>query len=147
MTAMRQSPEEHRKRLRESGLRATSARVAVLNALVSAKRPLSHAEVCDLVADGGFDRATVYRNLIDLVEVGVANRTDIGDHVWRFELVDGRSAQETEGHPHFVCTDCGAVSCLPNGTVAVKAVRGAPRSLRKSANVEVHVRGLCDACD
>lgn len=147
MSGIRPSAEEHRKRLRESGLRATSARVAVLNTLVAAKRPLSHAEVCDLVADGGFDRATVYRNLIDLVDAGVAKRTDIGDHVWRFELVDGAASHETEGHPHFVCTDCGAVSCLPTGAVAVKAVRGAPRSLRKSAKVEVHLRGLCDACE
>ena len=32
-----------------------------------------------------WDPATIYRNLTDLSEAGLARRTDVGDHVWRFE--------------------------------------------------------------
>ncbi|MBC7171521.1 MAG: transcriptional repressor [Polyangiaceae bacterium] len=138
------SAQAFRDRLRGSGLRATSARVAVYKVLSEAETPLSHAEVCALIGDEGFDRATIYRNLVDLGEAGLLKRTDVGDHVWRFELTGDEGIHSSEVHPHFVCTDCGGVACLPEGSVVVRAVRGAPRSL--GAPVEVHVRGICDAC-
>lgn len=134
-----------RARLRDNGLRATAARVAVLEGLSDAEGPLSHAEVYALVEDEGFDRATVYRNLIDLTEVGLARRYDLGDHVWRFELADEADAHAEDPHPHFVCNECGIIECLPDDAVALRAVRGAPRSLR-GPGLEVQLRGLCDAC-
>lgn len=108
--------------------------------------PLSHAEVCARVGDAGFDRATIYRNLVDLGDAGAVKRTDIGDHVWRFELTEDGGEHSTEVHPHFVCTDCGGVACLPEGSVVVRAMRGTPRSLAAATGVEVHVRGVCDSC-
>jgi Fur family ferric uptake transcriptional regulator len=134
-----------RDKLRAAGLRATGARLAVLRQVMRARTPLSHAEVCERVAETGMDRATVYRNLMDLADAGLVTRTDI-DHVWRFEWLAGEQpAHAANAHPHFVCSDCGTVACLPTSAVSLHAVRGAPRALQKSA-VEVRVRGLCDAC-
>lgn len=136
---------ELREVLRAAGLRATSARMAVLEVLLAARAPLSHGEVCDRVGDRGIDRATLYRNLIDLAEAGLVRRSDHGDHVWRFEWTGGESADhQAAEHAHFVCSRCGTVSCLPEGAIAIHAVRGAPRSLRVGA--EVQVRGVCDTC-
>ena len=139
----RQHLEELRVVVRNAGLRATRSRLAVLDVLRRHREPVTHGEVADVLADEGYDRATVYRNLIDLAEAGIARRSDLGDHVWRFELVG--DAGESEVHPHFVCDDCGAVSCLPEGAVQVQAVRGAPKALR-GGGVEVRVSGLCDTC-
>jgi len=133
-----------RDRLRTAGLRATGARVAVLEILLDSKGPLSHAEVYERVGDRGIDRATSYRNLIDLAEAGLVRRSDHGDHVWRFEWVGDAGPHDVSEHAHFVCSTCGNVSCLPAGAIAVHAVRGAPRSLK--AHVEVQVRGRCDSC-
>ena len=130
--------------LRDAGLRATSARAAVLRCLLEANSPLSHAEVCERLSALGYDRATLYRNLMDLTEVGLAARTDVGDHLWRFELA-GRRDHDELAHPHFVCSQCGDVSCLPEDTVDVKAVQGVPRSVRKR-EVEIKIRGVCNAC-
>lgn len=128
------SVDELKAALRAHGLRATGARVAVLELLLAATRPLSHSEVNDGLAARGFDRATLYRNLSDLVEVGLAKRSDHGDHVWRFELASEKRHQE---HPHLLCTECGTVACLPIESVAVTGV----------AHVEeVQLRGLCDTC-
>ncbi len=102
---------------------------------------MSHSDVADRLTMQAWDRATIYRNLIDLAEAGLARRTDIGDHVWRFEAVT--EGHETS-HPHFVCTECGTVECLPELELAVRRSR-APRAVRQR-QVEVHVRGLCDAC-
>jgi Fur family ferric uptake transcriptional regulator len=129
--------------LRAAGLRATGARVAVFEHLRKSKRPESHGEVADAVAGRGFDRATVYRNLIDLVEAGFVDRTDLGDHMWRFALRSGDGAHGV--HPHFTCTDCGTVECLPEVEVKVTQKGRAPRAVAKA--VEVQLKGRCDDCD
>jgi len=137
---------ELRSRLRAAGLRATTPRVAVLRRLTEAAAPLAHGEVADSLAPLGFDRATVYRNLIDLTEAGFARRGDLGDHVWRFELARGAGDHTPAAHPHFVCSECGTVACLPEAAVAVRPSRGAPRALRRRSAVEIQVRGVCDGC-
>ncbi|PAY15521.1 Fur family transcriptional regulator [Rhodopirellula sp. SM50] len=128
--------------IRRSGLRATPARMATLNLLRKSGSPLTHAEVSEQVADRGIDRATAFRNLNDLAEVGLLRRTELGDHVWRFEAVRGKS-KDGAGHPHFLCVDCGTVSCLDD----VKLTAG---SLRQSSKVgeitEILLRGHCNEC-
>jgi Fur family ferric uptake transcriptional regulator len=59
--------------IRGAGLRATGARVAVLRALASASGPVSHADVCAAIGSSDFDRATVYRNLVDLTRANLAS--------------------------------------------------------------------------
>jgi Fur family ferric uptake transcriptional regulator len=140
----REQVDTLRATLREAGLRATLSRLAVLRQLSASKTPMSHAEVVDRLAGSGFDRATLYRNLIDLAECGLARRTDVGDHVWRFELITGEGGHDQE-HPHFVCSNCGNVQCLPVDSVSIHPVRGAPRALRRKG-LAIHVRGLCDNC-
>jgi Fur family transcriptional regulator, ferric uptake regulator len=130
---------------RSLGLRSTGARIAVYRALSQSDRPLTHAEVSAELEDAGFDHATIFRNLTDLTTTGVVVRTDLGDHVWRFELRGDGSKSHREQHPHFLCTDCGTVSCLPEGAVTLKKVRGAPKALG-SAAIAVQVQGVCDEC-
>lgn len=128
--------------LRERGLRATPSRIAVFDHLRSrAEQPMSHAELTETLSSGPWDPATIYRNLLDLVEVGLARRTDVGDHVWRFEAV---SEEHQEGHPHFVCTECGVIECLPEVELVVPRSR-TPRAVRQR-KVEMQLRGLCDSC-
>ena len=97
--------------LRESGLRATPARIATLSLMSHSSKPLSHSEVAAELESLGVDKTTVYRNLNDLVSVDLLRRAELGDHVWRFELVH-KGEQACTPHPHFVCIDCGVVSCI-----------------------------------
>lgn len=132
--------------LREAGLRATAPRLAVLEFLHQAHGPNSHKELFSALAGRGFDRATIYRNLMDLAESGIVTRTDLGDHVWRFELKKGaRGTEHSEEHPHFVCVDCGEVSCLPGWSVRLEGRSRAPRSVSQN-HVAVQIKGLCDDC-
>ena len=133
-----------RERIRASGLRSTAPRVAVLACLEGADSPRSHAEICEALQGEGFDRATLYRNLVDLAEAGLLTRSDLGDHVWRFEL-RREGATHEDAHPHFTCTDCGEVSCLPEVTVRIKAAENAPKAVA-AASVQVQLRGRCDGC-
>lgn len=143
--ASRQTLDELRGAVRDKGLRATPSRLAVLELLRASDTPMSHGDVADRLANQAWDRATIYRNLTDLAEAGLVRRTDVGDHVWRFEAVSGEHAQNQ--HPHFVCTECGVVECLPELELAIKsAPRSKPPRAVKQRQVEVHVRGLCDGC-
>ena len=131
-----------RERVRATGLRCTAARLAVMRTLASAGRPVSHAEVADTLADQGLDKATVFRNLNDLAEVGLVNRSELGDHVWRFELRDPNAADGGQ-HPHFMCVDCGGVTCLSD-------VEFDPATRRRAAQIgvvtEILLKGRCRKC-
>jgi Fur family ferric uptake transcriptional regulator len=140
---MAKNVDELRAAVRACGLRATPSRLAVLDLLRTSEGPMSHGEVADRLASQSWDRATIYRNLIDLADAGLVRRTDVGDHVWRFEARRAGDDHE-QAHPHFVCTECGTVECLPELELAVRRAK-APRAV-KQRQVEVHVRGLCDAC-
>lgn len=135
---------EYQERIRASGLRSTPARIAVLRELEAATMPLSHADLVEALRDEGYDRVTLYRNLTDLTEAGLVVRTDLGDRVWRFELKSTQS-EHHEPHPHFTCTDCGAVSCLPAKSVRLTPTKGAPKAVADSS-VDIQLRGLCDRC-
>jgi Fur family ferric uptake transcriptional regulator len=134
--------EAVRMEIRSRGLRATPARISTLLFLRGTQAPLTHAEVTEGLEPHGFDKATLFRNLNDLTEVGLIRRTELGDHVWRFEAIDPRR-ESGGGHPHFVCVDCGAVTCLDR----VQLTAG---SLRQSEGVgivtEILLRGHCHAC-
>ena len=92
----------------DSGERRISIGIDVRGGgLSSAVTPVSHGELVDALAGEGMDRTTVYRNLVDLTQVGLVQRTDLGDHVWRFELRRSRTEGDDAKHPHFTCSDCG----------------------------------------
>lgn len=129
--------------IRGAGLRATPARIATLKLLHAATSPLTHAEVSNELRDLGVDKATVFRNLNDMASAGLLRRNELGDRVWRFELVtedDGHSST----HPHFVCVDCGTVSCMNE----IKLTAGSLRLSQEFGEVtEILLRGHCNECE
>lgn len=137
--------KDYQSLLRAAGLRSTGPRIAVLEYFHTRGGQNSHAEIYEALEDRGFDRATIYRILIDLSEAKLLSRTDLGDHVWRFELKKGvGDVTHTEEHPHFVCVDCGTVSCLPGVSIRVEGGK-APKSVAKQ-KVAVQLKGVCDNC-
>ena len=136
---------EVRDLVRQAGLRSTAPRIAVYRYLYEAKSPVSHPEISEALADQGFDRATIYRNLIDLANAGILSRTDAGDHLWRFEL--RREDAHSQGeHPHFTCVGCGTISCLPGVQVEIKTDPQQKASAAIRQFDEVLLKGRCDNC-
>ena len=129
--------------IRETGLRATPARIATLKLLHQASSPMTHAEVAEELRSSGVDKATVFRNLNDMATAGLLRRTELGDRVWRFELIsedDGHGS----AHPHFVCVDCGTVSCMDE----IKLTAGSLRLSQEFGEVtEILLRGHCNNCE
>ncbi|MBU2502161.1 transcriptional repressor [bacterium] len=132
-----------RKDLQDSGLRATGARLAVLGLLREAPSPLSHGEIAQTLEDSPWSRATLYRNLIDLEKAGLVRRTQLGEPVWRFE--DAAKEHGVRSHPHFLCSSCGKMVCLPVIELGVGPVKGINRALSQG-RYEIQLRGQCDSC-
>ncbi|MBX7167649.1 MAG: transcriptional repressor [Pirellulales bacterium] len=133
---------DFRAEIRAAGLRCTNGRLAVLRRLQAAARPQTHAELAEHLVPEGYDKTTVYRNLIDLAEAGLVSRTELGDHLWRFEL--RRAGHQHENtHPHFLCTTCGELKCLEKASVSVEPQR-APRVIDQIT--EVLLKGRCVKC-
>lgn len=136
------SLEDLQSAVRGVGLRSTPARIAVLKHFHLRREPQTHAGVAESLKPLGFDRTTVYRNLLELSEVGLLNRVEVGDHVWRFEL-GGSAAQPA--HPHFLCVDCGAVACLDDEQADMRFPQFAKGNPIGEVT-EVLFKGHCNQC-
>lgn len=130
--------------LRAAGLRATSARIAVLRHMADVASPRSHAEVVGALDDSGFDPSTIFRCLNELADAGLVARLDLGDHLRRFELANRDGDGEAE-HAHFMCVDCGTLTCLDGFSVKVTPDRGRRRKALGQIT-EVLLRGRCGSC-
>lgn len=129
--------------IRGSGLRSTAARVAVIQQLASSPMPQSHSEVTESLENFGFDQSTIYRCLTELSEAELVARLDLGDAVRRYELLQSGSDGFTQ-HPHFMCVDCGEISCLEDHTFRLSSKSRGTES--PGQVVEVLLKGHCTKC-
>lgn len=127
--------------LRGAATRVTHGRVAVLAALLEAKRALTHNEVeARLGTLHNIDRVTVYRVLDCLTELGLAHRLSGDDRVWRFTA---ENRDHGGSHPHFKCKTCGDVICLDEEASAHKVALPAGY---QGEEVELTIKGRCAVC-
>ena len=135
---------EMRERLREAGLRATRPRLAILVEMHEHAGPLSHLELMELLGSQTIDRATVYRILSNLSEVDILRRMDLGDKVWRYELLD-RCRTISDDHAHFLCVACKQITCLPE--LELRPVGGGALPVElQGAEIHLKVTGRCALC-
>jgi Fur family ferric uptake transcriptional regulator len=137
----RLSRAEAKQRIHGAGLRATAPRVAVLRLLAAADKPLSHTEVVEAIDGEDWDQATLYRNLVKLVEVNLARVASKVGGVARYEARGDDDGPHL--HPHFSCRTCGAVECLPEAKLTGPVDRRWSRSLETS---ELQLIGECPGC-
>ena len=94
--------------VRASGLRLTSARRLVLEALLAARAPISAEDIADGL--GGTmtqsDIASVYRNLETLGEIGLVRHFHAGHGPGRYVL-EGAGDRE-----YITCESCGALESV-----------------------------------
>ncbi len=129
-------PSELAVRLRERGLRMTSQRQQVLDAV----RELEHAtpeQVAAAVA--GVDLTTVYRALELLEDLGLVAHTHLGHGAPSYRMAG-------DHHVHIVCHDCGSVV-----DAAPALARGLRDRLRTQHDFELDlshftVFGRCGDC-
>ncbi len=127
--------------LRSARLYSTKARVAILNVLLAAGRPLDKNEIAGRLGGEQPDEVTVYRTLESLAGKGLVHRVFAGGRAGRFEL--SHNCDEMQCHPHFTCRRCGVTQCLKG--VRLPLVTGLEKGYRLLRQ-QVRLEGTCPAC-
>ena len=138
---LKQVQEEMRSLLRKNKLRCTTARLAVLVVMHEHRAPITHQELMQHLSKGVFDKASIWRILADLSEKGLLLRMDLGDRIWRYELIDSCRSVSDE-HAHFLCDSCGVVYCLPPVKLRTQKF---PEALQ-GADFHIRITGRCREC-
>ncbi len=89
--------------LQENQLKATSARVELLDIFKHTQKPLSVGDIFKLLKKTGVDKVTLYRNMESLVQLGIIRQVRLKDRQAYYELA-------AHGHHHHVvCSTCGKI--------------------------------------
>lgn len=142
MSGSGEQTDDFRQRLHDAGLRATSARIAVLNLLGKIGTPETHQEISDHLQALKFDKSTIFRALNDLAASGLARRMELGDHVWRYELAGSTAHGDhsDQAHPHLLCVVCGSITCLTDDDIEIKVSKSI------GPIEDVLLKGHCVSC-
>lgn len=109
-------------RMAAADQRYTRARRSLVEALFSARRPLTVPEI--LAVEPRLPQSSVYRNVTALMELGIARRVESSDDHGRFELEE----EFTGHHHHLVCRHCGQVNDLRTSARLERAFKEAAQS-------------------
>ena len=135
------SGEEHfRTLIREAGHRATPGRIALLETLQKAGKPMSISEILDQM-HGTVDETTIYRTLDALKEKKIVRQLDFQHGHGEYELVDAKH------HHHLVCVQCNKVEDIVLETDLADEEKRIEREKKfKILDHSLEFFGLCEKC-
>jgi Fur family transcriptional regulator, ferric uptake regulator len=135
-------------RLADAGYRRGGARRELLELVGTQRCALSPLEITELLGDGSesdrrVSRASVYRILEELEEIGVIQRVEIGAGITRYEAVrHGRGH-----HHHLVCDRCGRLEPFSDEGLERAIKRVSERvPLEEVSEHEIVLHGTCTDC-
>lgn len=125
---------------RQRGLPVTLQRRVVLEEVIDRRDHPTADQLFEAISRrlGGVSRATVYRALDTLVELGIVRRMAHAGSVTRFDPV-------TDRHHHLVCDRCGRVADLPDETVGRFVAPKSPPGFT-IRDYTVNFTGICSIC-
>ena len=128
--------------MRSQGMRISSARRLVLEALYAADAPISAEQIADGLSGRlpRSDLASVYRNLETLEQVGLVRHCHLGHGPGLYKPTGARERE------YLVCDSCHAVSAVePDEMDAVRALI-LDRFGYEASFTHFPILGLCAAC-
>ena len=138
--AARDWPERAQQALAEAGLRSGAARRQVVELLAGENCALTALEIDRRLPQIG--RASVYRALEQLEELGLVQRVDLGRDAAGYERRDPGGHH----HHHIVCERCGRVIAFEDQPLERAISALGERSDFNVASHEVTLRGECADC-
>jgi Fur family transcriptional regulator, ferric uptake regulator len=128
--------------LTKEGHRLTTPRQAIIKMVAPRQDHFSAQEVWQEVRShhSGIGRATVFRTLDLLTELGVLNRIHAGDGCHRYTVCD------TRHHHHMMCVECGTVIALEAGGIENQIRRMASEAGFDLLTHHLELVGRCKAC-
>ncbi|WP_234122685.1 Fur family transcriptional regulator [Clostridium hydrogenum] len=87
--------------------------------------------------------ATIYRTMQLLEKMNIVVKFDIDEDGIRYEL---RDIEDKHQHPHFICTNCGAVIPLKNTDVMISQNELNIKYGFKITDYSLKLYGICKKC-
>ena len=131
--------------LAASGRKRGGARSALLDLLGEQHCALTAVEIEGALRasrTGGVSRASVYRVLDELEQLGLVQRVETGQAMVRYERVSG----EKEHHHHLVCEQCGDVRPFSDALLERAISSLSERVPLAVSEHEIVLRGACPEC-
>ena len=136
---------EHAARaLSDAGYRRGGARRAILELLDEQSCALSAVEIEQALLDRKREvsRASVYRVMDELDEIGLVQRVEIGQGMVRYEPLRHGPGH----HHHLVCDHCGRLEPFTDDGLERAIRRVSERLPLRVSEHEIVLHGACDTC-
>lgn len=128
-------------KLEKKGVRATSIRIIVLDALMSSPRAMSLSDL-ETVLDT-VDKSSIFRSLEMFEKHHVVHSIDDGTGSVKYEVCEGEEeCTVSDMHTHFYCEKCHRTYCLKDIEVPVVSL---PEGFELHS-VNYIVKGICKDC-
>jgi Fur family ferric uptake transcriptional regulator len=128
------------RQLSERGFRETGARRAIVETVLNKDGQFNARQLHQELQRWGVGRATVFRTLDLLVELGVLNRLHTDDRCSAYIVCADRH------HHHLVCERCGAVQEISDARIE-RAVRSmAVDAGFRAREHHLEIVGVCGVC-
>ena len=116
----------------------------MIDAIAAEGCAVSALDLDDRLRDGGrrVGRASVYRTLEQLVDLGLVSRLDLGTETARYERIDPGG----EHHHHMVCDTCGKVLPFEDAALERAVTRLTGGRGFEVRDHEIVLHGACGDC-
>ncbi len=135
--------KQFKKHLKQENLKYTSEREVILIEVLKRKDHFDADELATDLRKNGFkvSRATVYRTLDILDEIGVVNKATLGHKHNHFENMVGR-----KHHDHLVCLSCDKVIEFVDEEIEQKQLEVCKKLGFEIKSHNLQIFGFCSHC-
>ncbi len=129
--------------LKDAKLNRTFQRVAVLDVLINAERPLAVIHIFKNISlHQKINKVTVYRILSSFMEKGIVRGIPTGEGINYYEM----ACRHNPVHAHFYCKSCKKMFCLDPITFSRVGLFSNLNGFKIDA-LSVNMTGICKSCN
>jgi Fe2+ or Zn2+ uptake regulation protein len=133
--------QNNKYQLQTNNLKATPARLEILDILEHAQKPLNIDEVAKLMKNKKADFSTVFRNIESLKQLNLVRQVSLNTPQSYYELT------QKPHHHHLVCESCGMVKDVFN----CEKINLSPAVVKRNGFAKLNYHsleffGLCNKC-
>lgn len=133
--------------LEDAGHRLTEPRLQLIRAVADqSERPFTGEALYDDLKQTGLGRATVFRTLKLLQDLGVLSRLHLFDSCQHYIVTPHDLQRDTSHQDRLICRQCGRVAYLDNCPMSESIARIAQESGYRIESHHLDILGLCGHC-
>lgn len=128
--------------LNEADLKATPARLAIMQLLEQTDKPIDIASITEFLKKNEIkaDQATVFRIINMFTERGLTKQIQLQEGKFRYEL------SNKEDHHHLVCMSCGDIQDISDCNISALEKEIAKKKQFKVTSHSLEFFGMCANC-